>query len=158
MGRPSPSKTRPSISSDTPSSILRPRKRTLLLDKLIPVELSKSCTSTSLPSTSSTLQRLVSPSASSISPSSSYVTPSTPRTSISGPATSCMVLYSFGIYRSSFTYASAICALSSSSTFLYSSSRASSCTYLKRPICSLTGMEISFCREAPRDNASEALS
>src|SRR5699024_12843619 len=78
-------------------SMLLPRKRTLLLDRLIPVELSKSCTSTSLPLTSSTLQRLVSPSASSISPSSSYVTPSTPRTSISGPAISCMVLYSFGI-------------------------------------------------------------
>ena len=91
IGRPRPSKTRPSISSDTPSSMLRPRKRTLLLDRLIPVELSKSCTSTSLPFTSSTLHRLVSPLASSISPSSSYVTPSTPRTSISGPATSCML-------------------------------------------------------------------
>ena len=144
IGLPRPSNTRPSISSDTPSSMLRPRKRTLLLERLIPAELSKSCTSTSLPLTSSTLQRLVSPSASSISPSSSYVTPSTPRTSISGPATSCMVLYSLGIYRSSFPNALAICTLNSSSAFLNSSSRASSCTYLNRPICSLTGMERSF--------------
>ena len=40
IGRPSPSKTRPSISPDTPSSMLRPRKRTLLLLKLMPAAFS----------------------------------------------------------------------------------------------------------------------
>ena len=97
MGRPRPSKIRPSMSSLTPNSIVLPRKRTRLFERLMPVELSKSCTS-ALPSLiSSTLQRRFSPFASSISASSSYVTFSTPFTSIRGPATSCMVLYSFGI-------------------------------------------------------------
>jgi len=97
IGLPKPSNTRPSISSETPSSIVRPRKRTLLLERLIPVELSNNCTNALLPLISSTLQRRFSPLNSSISPSSLYATFSTPRTSINGPATSCMVLYSFGI-------------------------------------------------------------
>ena len=97
IGRPRPSNTRESISSDTPSSILLPRKRTLLLSRLIPVEASNSCTRALPSSISRTLQRRFSPFASSISPSSSYATSLTPRTSIRGPATSCMVLYSLGI-------------------------------------------------------------
>ena len=71
MGRPRPSKTRPSISSDTPSCMLLPRKRTLELDRLIPVEFSNNCTKALFPSISSTLHLRVSPFASSISASSS---------------------------------------------------------------------------------------
>ena len=40
IGRPRPSNTRPSISPDTPSSMLRPRNRTLLLLRLIPAAFS----------------------------------------------------------------------------------------------------------------------
>ena len=97
IGLPSPSKTRESISSETPNSMLLPRKRTLEDSRLIPVEDSNNCTSAFPSSISRTRQRRRSPFASSISPSSSYATSSTPRTSIRGPATSCMVLYSFGI-------------------------------------------------------------
>ena len=128
--RPRPSKTRPSISSDTPSSMERPRKRTLLFERLIPVEASKSCTRASEPLISRTLQRRRSPFASSISPSSSYLTFSTLLTSIRGPATSCIVRYSFGIYRSSLLITEANSAASSSEIFLYSSSTLSSTVYL----------------------------
>ena len=77
MGRPIPSKTRPSISGDTASSMPWPRKRTLLFQRLMPAEFSNSCTSTLLPLTSRTRQWRMSPLGSSISPSSSYPTPST---------------------------------------------------------------------------------
>ena len=50
--------------------MLRPKKRTLLLLRLMPVELSNSWTSAFPPSISSTLQRRFSPLNSSISPSS----------------------------------------------------------------------------------------
>ena len=97
IGLPMPSKTLPSISSETPSSMLRPRNLTLLESRLMPAEFSNSWTIAFVPSTSSTLHLLFSPFDSSISPSSLYVTPSTPRTIIRGPATSCIVLYSLGI-------------------------------------------------------------
>ena len=61
MGLPKPSNTRPSMSYDTPSSMLRPRKRALEVAILRPWELSNSCTSALSPLTSSTLPRRVSP-------------------------------------------------------------------------------------------------
>lgn len=97
IGLPRPSKTRLSISALTPSCMLLPKKRTLLLERLIPAEFSNNCTNALPPSISSTLQRRFSPFASSISPRSLYRTSSTPLTSIRGPATSSIVLYSFGI-------------------------------------------------------------
>ena len=76
------------MSGETPKSRLLPKKRTLLSERLIPVEASKSCTRALSPFTSNTLHLLISPFASSISPSSSYFTFSTPVTTIRGPATS----------------------------------------------------------------------
>ena len=100
IGLPRPSNTRESISDETGSSIERPRNLTFESARLIPAAESKSCTRALVPSTSSTLQRRVSPFGSSISPSSSYLTPSTSLIIIRGPATS---RNSFGISHHSFS-------------------------------------------------------
>ncbi len=94
LGLPMPSKMRPSISKETPSSKVRPRKRTLLPWRFIPAEPSKSWIKALVPSASRTRPRRRSPVERRISTSSSNLTFSTPSTSIKGPATSRMVIYS----------------------------------------------------------------
>ena len=97
FGLPIPSKTLPSISSETPISSGLPKNLAFVPFKFIPVEPSKICTMAFEPLISSTLPLLFSPVCNSISTNSSYLTPSTPSTTIKGPTTSVTVLYSLSI-------------------------------------------------------------
>ena len=152
-GRPIPSKTLPSISSLTPSSMLLPKNLALAVEICNPEDPSKSCTSALSPLISRTLPFLLSPSDCSISTSSSYLTPSTPSTSIRGPTTSLIVLYSFSIL-SSYPMRSEISfriSLSISSNF---SSTFFSSIYFALPICSRTGISTRSSMSTPFSNAS----
>ncbi len=97
IGRPKPSKTRPSMSCETASSMERPKKRTLQSCRLMPEEPSNNCSKATSPLASKTRPRRVLPSPSLISANSPYLTSLTFSTSIKGPTSSRTVLYSFSI-------------------------------------------------------------